>query len=527
MESTKLLQLTTRRHPLYEVMRGHWDFLKATYDGGRDWFAENIFRYHKEGESEFTERVKRAYRFNHSREVVDLVNKYVFKGEIRRNVDDAPACVKEFWGSATRKRMGIDSYIRYLSLLSSIFGRIWVVVDSVVHATGESVAETQSQIYSYEVVPQDVLDMSFDEDGDLLWILIRESVRDDKDPFSSTGDVSYQFRLWTRDGWTLISVTETGRSTGGEKEYEAKIADSGQHNLGVVPVLWVDHMINNGTYTSPSLIGDIAYLDRACANYLSNLDAIIQDQTFSQLAIPAQNLMPGEEGHSQIIEFGTKRIFTYDGADGGQPFYLSPDPKQAELIITSVKQIINEIYHSVGVAGERTKQDNSAGIDNSSGVAKAYDFERVNSLLVNKAASLELAELQILNLVCKWAGDRSEIVMSGENKLVSYPTNFDTRTLYDELDISARIEMLTAPIELKRYQLKQVISKLYPYLPEKEKKEIEEAIEKMDDSMDALMTGFKSASASVAPNQGTNQGTKEGGDKGSEQKDTAEKQAKD
>jgi hypothetical protein len=46
-----------------------------------------------------------------------------------------------------------------------------------------------------------------------------------------------------------------------------------------------------------------------------------------------------------------------------------------------ISKIINEIYHSVGLAGERTKEDNSQGIDNSSGVAKAYDFERVNALL--------------------------------------------------------------------------------------------------------------------------------------------------
>lgn len=525
MESTKLLSLTTRRHPVYEAMLEHWDFLRATYDGGREWFKLNIFRYHKEGDTEFNERVKRAYRFNHSREVVDLVNKYVFKGEIRRNEADAPRCVVDFWGSATRKRIGIDAYMRYLSLLSSIYGRIWVVVDSVVQATGESVAETQSSIYSYEVTPQDVLDMSFDEDGDLQWILIRESARDDTDPFSSTGNVRYRYRLWTRTQWILIDVVKTGTIVDGQEKLEAKVAGSGNHDLGVVPVIWVDHMVNHGLYTSPSLIGDIAYLDRACANYLSNLDAIIQDQTFSQLAIPAQNLLPGEEGHSKIIEFGTKRIFTFDGADGGQPFYLSPDPKQAELIITSIKQIINEIYHSVGVAGERTKQDNSAGIDNSSGVAKAYDFERVNSLLVNKAASLELAELQIINLVCKWSGDKTEIVMKGEKKLVSYPTNFDTRTLYDELDISARIEMLTAPIELKRYQLKHVLNKLYPYMPEKDRKEIESAIDKMDDSMDALIGGFKQAGQSSFAS--IDQGNKEGSNKDVKPTDPAEKQAKD
>lgn len=500
MDKKVVLALINRRHPEYNGMLGHWEFLKATYDGGRDWFADNIFPYLKEGNDEFGARVKRAYRFNHSREVVDLVNKYAFKGDTRRNVENAPECVKAFWGAATRKRANIDSYMRYLSKLASIYGRIWVVVDNVVESQGESLAETKSQTYSYEVPPQDVLDMSHDEDGDLRWILIRERVRDDADPFASTGDVSFQYRLWDRDSWYLFCVSLRNKENGFTEANVEITVTTGVHGNGIVPVIHVDHMISEGTYTSPSLIGDIAYLDRACANYLSNLDAIIQDQTFSQLAIPAQNLLPGDDGHSQVIQAGTKRIFTFDGQDGGKPFFLSPDPKQAELIITSIKQIINEIYHSVGVAGERTKQDNSSGIDNASGVAKAYDFERVNSLLVSKAASLEQAELQMIKLVCKWAGDDTEIKMSGDDRLVFYPRNFDTRTLYDELDISARIEALTAPIELKRYHLKHVLTKMYPYISAEDRKKLDSAIDKMDDAMDALIGGLKPAANAPSGN---------------------------
>ncbi|MFW8079958.1 hypothetical protein ACOIFA_31015, partial [Klebsiella pneumoniae] len=91
-----------------------------------------------------------------------------------------------------------------------------------------------------------------------------------------------------------------------------------------------------------------------------------------------------------------------DSESGNQPFYLSPDPKQAQMIITTIQTVINEIYHSVGVAGERTKQDNAKGIDNSSGAAKLYDFQRVNSLLITKAERLERAERQMMFLAAKW-----------------------------------------------------------------------------------------------------------------------------
>lgn len=485
-----------RRHPTYDLMADHWEFLLDTYTGGRAWFNKHIFKYLKEGDKEFKDRVERAYRFNHSREVVDLVNKYVFKGKIRRNEEDAPTELKEFWSKATRGGKDIDSFMRFLSKRSSILGRIWVVVDAVNRGTGESKADAKAQVYAYSVLPQNVLDMSFDEDEELNWILIREVYRDDDNPLSSTGDQSYRYRLWTRDGWYLFKEDNPNRKKGAKPQFS--FVDEGVHSVGKVPVFPVDHMESEELYHSPSMIGDVAYLDRTCANYLSNLDAIIQDQTFSQLAIPAQGLLPGEDGHKKVIEAGTKRIFTYD-SEGGAPFFLSPDPKQAELIITSIRQIINEIYVVVGVNGERTKQDNAQGIDNSSGVAKAYDFERVNSLLVNKSAGLEAVEYKLADLVMRYHGKldfESPRNESGRRTLIAWPTDFDTRGLHDELDIAARLEALTTPIELKRYQLKQALDKLYPFISDSERLELIKAIDEMsDDLAEQVKTAFGTTSS--------------------------------
>ncbi len=192
-----------------------------------------------------------------------------------------------------------------------------------------------------------------------------------------------RYRLWTKTEWVLFEVKETrGGST------RVDIADRGNVAIKRVPCFFADHLIGENLYWAPGLIDEIAYLDRATANYLSNLDAIIQDQTFSQLAMPAQSVLPGEKGYDALIEAGTKRTFLYD-SEGGEPKFLSPDPKQAQLIITVVNKIIAEIYQTAGASGERTKQDNAVGIDNSSGVAKAYDFDKLNSLLTSKAQSLQ------------------------------------------------------------------------------------------------------------------------------------------
>lgn len=459
-EQKKLKALIARRQPEYMDNINHWTFVEATYEGGREWFKKNLFRYIKEGNQEFDDRVIRAYRFNHSREVVDLINKYLFKQNIVRSVD-APSFVQAFWKSTTKANLDIDDFARQISKNTSIYGRIGIVVDNTAKdsgATAISKADEKAlgiKTYAYIVTPDQMLDYSFDDNGKLQWMLIREVVRDDADPFTSSGLETFRYRLWTKTDWKLYAEKMIG------KKKTIELLESGDHNLGVVPVILADHVISDEIYSSNSMIDDIAYLDRAVANYLSNLDAIIQDQTFSQLVMPAQNILPGEDSYTKMVEMGTKRTFLYDGEGGGKPEYLSPDPRQAGMILQAVNKIIGEIYHTVGLAGERTASDNTVGIDNSSGVAKAYDFERVNALLAAKANSLETIEERMVELVELWNGESSE---SDEESYISYPDNFDTRGLYDEFDIASKLMLVDAPAEIRQEQMKLLTDKLFPQL---------------------------------------------------------------
>jgi hypothetical protein len=465
-----------RRHPDYQDKCAHWDFLDATYEGGREWFKCNVFRYIKEGDKEYEDRVKRAYRFNHTREVVDLVQKYIFKSTITRAVD-APKEVLDFWKNSTLSGLSIDEFMKLAGTETSKKGRGYLVVDTNARTDVLSVADAKQakvRVYSYYVRPQDAVDMGFDEDGILQWILLRERVRDDKDPIGSSGETKEQFRLWTKTFHQLFTLKK-----GKGKLEDMTVVEGPEipHGVGEVPVIPINHVISEDKYSAPGLIDDIAYLDRACANYCSNLDAIIQDQTFSQLVMPAQGLMPGTDKYDALVEMGTKRIFAYDGEGGAKPEYISPDVKQAQLIITVVNKIITEIYHTIGMAGERTKQDNAMGIDNSSGVAKAYDFERMNSLLTSKADALENAENKLADLVLKWNGQSKGLEgLEGDQELVKYPDTFDVRSLFDEFTIAERLALVDAPKSLRQEQMKQVIEKLFPRLANDLKKQMLEDV---------------------------------------------------
>lgn len=497
IDSKTLEKIVKRRHPKYVAMLEHWNFLSNTYSGGREWFEGNIFTHIKEGDTEFTERKKRSYRFNHTKEVVDLVNKYLFKKKPDRNNDDANKVIKDYWKEATRSGMDIDQFISVVSTKSSIFGKVWVFTDT--NASEETISkadekELGSKTYSYIIEPQDVLDVGYSDGGDLIWILIREYIRDDDDPISSTGEITEQFRLWTKDEWLVIRIEDKKDN----KTAKYVLHSRGINSLKRVPAICVDHTIVDDRYNTPALINDIAYLDRAVANYLSNLDAIIQDQTFSQLAMPAQNLMPGDEGYLKVLEMGTKRVFLYDGEGGKGPEYISPDIKQASIIMEVVTKIVGEIYHSVGMAGERTKQDNAAGIDNSSGVAKAYDFERVNSLLASKANSLENFENKLINMVLAWNSEKPL-----ETELVKYPETFDVRSLYDEFTIAEKLALVDAPKEIRREQMKQVIDKLFPKLATDLKEKLSDELKDWLEGEETLLPNLKQPSVKSVKNPAT------------------------
>lgn len=490
-----LQKFLVRRHPEYNSTMKHWMFCDETYNGGREWFKHNIFRYIKEGDEEHNKRLARCYRFNHTREVVDLIQKYIFKSPVSRNTGDAKPFITAFWENSTLGGLGIDQFMRLISTQASKFGRIWVFVDNSKTGDIQTLADEKKagvRCYAYIVKPMDALDMGFADSGELEWILVRERVRDDKDPIKATGVIRERYRLWTQDSWYLFSIDEgddglngtagvasapaamplqqltlpgvmpyIAAATQNGAKVVVRLEDQGEYGLGRVPCFPVDNVVGDNKYTAPALIADIAYLDRATANYLSNLDAIIQDQTFSQLAMPAQNLLPGDDKYESVREAGTKRIFLYDGDGGSKPEYLTPDVKQAEIIVTVINKIINEIYHSLGMGGERTKQDNAVGIDNSSGVAKAYDFERLNSLLTTKSEALENAENEIVKLVSAW---NASAPPAADGKLVKYADTFDIRSLYDEFAVAEKLELLQAPDTVRQQQMNQVVEKLFPSL---------------------------------------------------------------
>ncbi|NCD40752.1 MAG: hypothetical protein EOL88_01535 [Bacteroidia bacterium] len=458
-------KLINRTHPEYATHKSVWDFLQSSYEGGMKYISNNLFQYIKEGNVEFDKRKERAYRENHTRRIVDLIISYLFKAQPTRVMTNQ--LLIDFYDNVDGLGTPMHQKLKYFSSMASVLGRVYIVMDKrqlpEEERTGTQRDNLKEKPYVYMVFPQNVLDISFDENGAIRWLLIKESIRDDEDPFESSGDVTSQYRLWTREGCFVFDE-------GGEYVAEKSTP---QTNLGVVPVIPLDGE-EYSEFCGASTVADVAYLDRAIFNNWSRLDVIVNDQTFSQLifpveALPMDSILDDEKLQEQFLTLSTKRIITYSGQAGMAPSYIAPDAGQAQFILDMVQAQIKQLYASMGLAGEVVSESKAA-----SGVSRSYDFDKLNKMLVTKATALEKAENLIVSLFSKWSG------ITIDDFKVDYPDDFDVKSLSDEILIAQELTLLGVSERFNKEIMKRVAKKALPKIPPEILTEINEEIEETD-----------------------------------------------
>lgn len=450
------------RHPTYDEHLPHWKFCEAAYRGGRAFISsENLFQFYKEGPEEYKQRRNRAHRANHTKRVADTVTQYLFKQLPRRDKEKAPDWLQDMWARMTKDGKDADRFARELDQWLSVFGRMYVVVDRKDIPADTRREDFENQPYAYMVSPIQVLNMSWSEDdGKLSWILIAEDHRDDKTPDAS-GEIIARFRLWTRDAWYLFGK----RSKDDER---AEQLDAADHDLGEVPV----HVVQaeeGGPWDAPALIGDIVYMDRALMNYGSMLDEIVYEQTFSQLTMPVESMVPGSTEEGNIVAASTKRVLLYSAVSpGSKPEFIAPDPKQAGLLLDASQTLMRNIYAITGTDNDANSQSMSTGKSYASGKVRQFDHTAIENLLLGKAQACERAEEAIARLAGLWLSADEDV----DEAWIAYPTTFDIRGLEADLELAKGLFEVTSPVEVMRAHMRNMVPKLFPRATQAEKDKI-------------------------------------------------------
>jgi hypothetical protein len=436
-------KLISRRHPSYNPMASRWDFWLASYRGGDDYINEHLFQYFKEGDEEFKARKARAYRENHCRRLCDIINSYLFKEPAKRKTSNA--LLTKFFNNADGMGGTLAQFMKTASLFSAVLGRVYLVMDKKIlpkdEQTGTQADNLKELPYIYMVYPQDVLDLAYDDDGRLLWALLREQSRDDADPWASSGEIETQYRLWERGKWTLLNDS-------------GMVIDAGDTELDDVPIVALDNE-NDTPYSGASLIVDVSNLDRAIFNNWSRLDTIVCDQTFSQLIFPIEGLpadiVENDELREQFLTLATNRVVLYSAQAQTPPEFISPDASQVQFVLTMIEKQVKQLYATFGLQGETGEETKAQ-----SGVAKAYDFDKLNKLLASKADNLEKVENKLVELFGQWVN------VNGITAEISYPEEFDVKSLADEIAVAQELTLLDISQTFTKEIEKQVVLKALP-----------------------------------------------------------------
>ncbi len=495
----EVITINDRTHPLYGKYLEEWDFYIESALGGKDYCGntDNLFTHRLEDQAgDYDDRAKRVYYLNFCNLVCAIYADYIYKEKIRRPSNDV---LDAFRKNVDGRGTDITTFMNQVSYLSSVYGQVHVIVDSPkaedlnIPLHFYKANKEQFDPYAVIVAPQDLRDWSVDDLGNLNWVLIRNRGYSDDDPKNPREDDT-TYRLIAREYWA------TYNKDGDEIERK-------EHDLSEVYIVTSYNSDSNIDLIGESLITDISRINRIIYNWCSNIDEMIERQTFSQLVMPDDpqtDLDPKDEGAGSLRKLSTATIFTFPYNSSQPPQFISPDRQQIDVIWKMVQNHRDLIYE---LAGLGTVGSSSKFLSQRSGISQAYQFLSINSSLAKKAVRLERTENEINRLVLLWKG-QDDI----EEK-VEYPVEFDVLTLTETMESTFQIAAQNFSETLNIELLKALARKAAPVLPEET---ITKIYKEIEDNSGVLM----SPALALGPGFG---GAFGGGALGSEEEGSEEK----
>ena len=443
-ETNRMADVLNTRHPHYIERAADWAFFLKSYEGGSAYLRSgHLFRYVKEPEIAFNERLNRAAYYNYCAPIVDVYNAHLFRQGAVRVADDQELVA--FFEDVDGLGTTMEAFIKHVQCLAQIFGKYHVVVDLPAPEVEPVSLQAQNELglrpYLVKLDPRDLVNWQLDDSGRPVWVRIRERVVEGDDPFDWPEE-EWRFRTWTRTEWLLHTP-------------RGEVIARGEHGLGAVPIATLyDRSRTSRPFTGLSTIEDIALINRQINNWASSLDEFILKQCFSHLFYPEGMFESADR--SELIEFGMNNASAFPGDAQHLPFYLSPEVSPGKFIHEQIVWAVGEIYRLArleNAAGRQVHQE-------ASGIAKAFDFQETNQTLADKAARCEACERDIIAFVQRWRGKNDY------KFTVNYGRDFNIRSANEQLEEAlSTIRIPGVPKVLVREQLKRIAKKILPGAP--------------------------------------------------------------
>ena len=474
MVDERIKEIVKNPHLIYRRYKNYWDFLVQSYEGGIDYTGAalnnqdstsaiitvngsildtnsirsyNLFKHPKELSESYRKRVESSYYYNFCQPIIDIYTENMFKQPIVEDFGDITDILDLTQDNIDRMGSSVREFRVNLCEMVQIYGHCFVIVDMPV-SQGEVNLEQRivnNQFPYFTIIqPGDVINWALDNFGEPYWVMVVENSALNIDPFNFDKDnlSTISYKLWTRTSWHKYNS-------------ELELVDEGVNPIGKVPIVcFYDRKSKKyAGFLGISSLSDIAFINRNIYNLCSELQQIIDDQTFSFLAL--QGDISEYQGDKSI---GTSKGLIYPEGKN-PPTYVAPPNGPAEIVITQINNQVRKIYQIAKVDGGSASLDQQ--VKTQSGISQAFDFQETNSSLSKKANNLNDGEMKLWQLYASW-----------ENKVfdgsIQYPNEFSIRSVNDDIEEAVNFGKLEIGNMVKKELNKHIIKKKFPMMPDEE-----------------------------------------------------------
>ena len=383
-------------NPEWKKRIKRYRFLSDSYQGGLAYKQGNYLQqYTLETEGQYGQRLESTPLDNLCKNVVHTYTSFIYSQPIKRNFAGLnEQTVNKFLKDCDLEGRTFNSFMREVSVYSSVYGAVWVVVDKP-STPALTLADQQAKNirpYVSMYSPENVIDWHFErqENGvyELAQLTLLESIGEDFSIVKHYTKDSVEIRKYSKDSKTYSIQQEYENSLGAVPAFVAYTSRSPVRTIGI------------------SDIDDIADQQRAIYTELSEIEQQIRLSGHPSIVATA-----GTE-----LSAGAGAVITMDeNLDAGlRPYILSADADSITSILDSIKSKVSSIErmaHLETARGTRTAM---------SGVAMLVESRILSQKLSEKASELSNTEEKLWTLFGMW----EDTEWTGD---VVYPDTFDAR----------------------------------------------------------------------------------------------------
>jgi len=386
-----------QEHPDYSEKARMWRRYRDIYAGGEHFrrnAAEYLVRRLKEPLDVYQERLGRVFYENYIGSIVDWYTATLMREEPVIDLSEGSTQSRDFFAqfiqNCDQRGTTLSQFFRQQLTESLVCGKSYVVVDfprtgDAARSRAEEDALGRSRAYLVSYNAEEVINWSYDDRGEMEWVVIRTSWLK-QDGVKSLG--------WKRETRWIYYDRENYEIY--ERNKEIEVVESGKHGfagIGRVPVFEIQ--VSDGLW----LTNKAASLQLEHFNKSNALGWALTMGLFAMPVIYSDREWSQVVGESYYIQLGPQDRFGW----------AEPDGKVYQIAADNLNRLKDEIYR----VSYLMQQAGESGGSMQSGLSKQWDFAVTQEILGAYGDVVKDAMRNILNGVSAARRDEMTVDVTG------------------------------------------------------------------------------------------------------------------